>query len=462
MSKGNRCVKVTFSVVGTRTLEYMINEDKEYQGKIYFTFDKEKATNENTIYVGFKEDYLDLVNSESTIRLTDRILEYIEKEYSEYAKEPVHLFIGIADKTLQNFVQSLLYEVIMANVVKTFNVDDVALAPVQVSKNVLAIYEAESGAYRLYATNGFTVLDERHIPAGTRGGLVQNPNNLSGESTWVAEGVKVDAVSILENACILSTNKDVIVNVANSIVLNSILRLSEEVNGSIVNESLMTCANITGCGLVKAVKRTLSSYDNSIIFNTDRFFDITPDASVHGFIVSPNHPFEVSTRRTSSKYYYVGIDGKYYIRDEMFNREVLDKVVALDDNIASSSLENVVVVSNEHVLRRTIQGRSCYLPLVYYFNSYGEEVIPFSVEGVGSEEGTIVVGYCTNGKVNINRGYFFSSNGVKPAPRAIKLSKVGNHQFFGLKGIKNDNSKRWNIRQVKNVVCTKEVFELSI
>lgn len=64
----------------------------------------------------------------------------------------------------------------------------------------------------------------------------------------------------------------------------------------------------------------------------------------------------------------------------------LDKVVALDDNIASSSLENVVVVSNEHVLRRTIQGRSCYLPLVYYFNSYGEEVIPFSVEGVGSEE----------------------------------------------------------------------------
>ena len=78
----------------------------------------------------------------------------------------------------------------------------------------------------------------------------------------------------------------------------------------------------------------------------------------------------------------------------------LDKVVALDDNIASSSLENVVVVSNEHVVRRTIQGRSCYLPLVYYFNSYGEEVIPFSVEGVG---------YCTNGKVNINRGCFFGT-----------------------------------------------------
>lgn len=87
----------------------------------------------------------------------------------------------------------------------------------------------------------------------------------------------------------------------------------------------------------------------------------------------------------------------------------LDKVVALDDNIASSSLENVVVVSNEHVVRRTIQGRSCYLPLVYYFNSYGEEVIPFSVEGVGSDEGTIVVGYCTNGKVNINRGCFFGT-----------------------------------------------------
>ena len=179
----------------------------------------------------------------------------------------------------------------------------------------------------MYATNGFTVLDEQYIPVGTRGGLVQNPNNLSGESTWVADGVKVDAVSILENACILSTNKDETVEVTNSIVLNSILRLSEEVNGSIVNESLMTCANITGCGLVKAVKRTLSSYDNSIIFNTDRFLDITPDASVHGFIASPNHPFEVNTRRTSSKYYYVGIDGKYYIRDEMSNREVLDKDV---------------------------------------------------------------------------------------------------------------------------------------
>lgn len=346
MSKGSHCVKVTFSVVGTRTLEYMINENKEYQGKIYFTFNKEKATNENTIYVGFKEDYLDLVNSESTIRLTDRILKYIEKGYSEYAKEPVHLFIGIADKTLQNFVQSLLYEVIMANVAKTFNVDDAALAPIQVSKNVLAIYEAEAGAYRLYATNGFTVLDEQYIPASTRGGLVQNPNNLSGESVWVAEGVKVDAVSLLENACILSTNKDETVEVTNSIVLNSILRLSEEVNGSIVNESLMTCAGITGCALVKAVKRTLSSYDNSIIFNTDRFLDITPDASVHGFIASPNHPFEVSIRRTSSKYYYVGIDGKYYIR-EMFNREVLNKDVyfeqlglvpedsrVIDDNVA--------------------------------------------------------------------------------------------------------------------------------
>lgn len=327
MNKSSRCVKVTFSVVGTRTLEYMINGDKEYQGKIYFTFDKEKATNENTLYVGFKEDYLDLINSESTIRLTDRILKYIEKGYSEYAKESVHLFIGIADKTLQNLVQSLLYEVIMANVAKTFNVDDAALAPVQVSKNVLAIYEAEAGAYRLYATNGFTVLDEWYIPAGTRGGLVQNPNNLSGESTWVADGVKVDAVSLLENACILSTNKDETVEVTNSIVLNSILRLSEEVNGSIVNGSLMTCVNITGCGLVKAVKRTLRSYDNSVIFNTDRFLDITPDASVHGFITSPNHPFEVSTRRTSSKYYYVGIDGKYYIRDEMSNREVLNKDV---------------------------------------------------------------------------------------------------------------------------------------
>lgn len=327
MNKGSRCVKVTFSVVGTRTLEYMINEDKEYQGKIYFTFDKEKATNENTIYVGFKEDYLDLVNSESTIRLTDRILEYIEKGYSEYAKESVHLFIGIADRTLQSFVQSLLYELVITNVAKTFNVDDAALAPVQVSKNVLAIYEAESGAYRLYATNGFTVLDEQYIPTGTRGGLVQNPNNLSGESVWVAEGVKVDAVSLLENACIFSTNKDTAVEVTNSIVLNSILRLSEEVNDSIVNKSLMTCVGITGCALVKAVKRTLSSYDNSIIFNTDRFLDITPDASVHGFIASPNHPFEVSTRRTSSKYYYVGIDGKYYIRDEMSNREVLNKDV---------------------------------------------------------------------------------------------------------------------------------------
>ena len=83
-------------------------------------------------------------------------------------------------------MQSLLYEVIMANVVKTFNVDDAALAPVQVSKNVLAIYEADTGSYRLYVTNGFTVLDERYIPAGTRGGLVQNPNNLSGESIWYA------------------------------------------------------------------------------------------------------------------------------------------------------------------------------------------------------------------------------------------------------------------------------------
>ena len=49
----------------------------------------------------------------------------------------------------------------------------------------------------------------------------------------------------------------------------------------------------------------------------------------------------------------------------------LDKVVAMDDTIVSSSLNNIVVVSNEHVLRRTISGHFRRSPLVYYFNSYG-------------------------------------------------------------------------------------------
>lgn len=87
----------------------------------------------------------------------------------------------------------------------------------------------------------------------------------------------------------------------------------------------------------------------------------------------------------------------------------LDKVVAMDDTIVSSSLNNIVVVSNEHVLRRTISGHFRRSPLVYYFNSYGEEVIPFSVEGVGNEEGTIVVGYCADGNVYISRGCFFGT-----------------------------------------------------
>lgn len=87
----------------------------------------------------------------------------------------------------------------------------------------------------------------------------------------------------------------------------------------------------------------------------------------------------------------------------------LDKVVAMDDTIVSSSLNNIVMVSNEHVLRRTISGHFRRSPLVYYFNSYGEEVIPFSVEGVGSEEGTIVVGYCADGNVYISRGCFFGT-----------------------------------------------------
>lgn len=47
----------------------------------------------------------------------------------------------------------------------------------------------------------------------------------------------------------------------------------------------------------------------------------------------------------------------------------LDKVVAMDDTIVSSSLNNIVVVSNEHVLRRTISGHFRRSPLVYYFNS---------------------------------------------------------------------------------------------
>ena len=87
----------------------------------------------------------------------------------------------------------------------------------------------------------------------------------------------------------------------------------------------------------------------------------------------------------------------------------LDKVVAMDDTIVSSSLNNIVVVSNEHVLRRTISGHFRRSPLVYYFNSYGEEVMPFSVEGVDSEEGTIVVGYCADGNVYISRGCFFGT-----------------------------------------------------
>ena len=81
----------------------------------------------------------------------------------------------------------------------------------------------------------------------------------------------------------------------------------------------------------------------------------------------------------------------------------------MDDTIVSSSLNNIVVVSNEHVLRRTISGHFRRSPLVYYFNSYGGEVIPFSVEGVGSESGTIVVGYCADGNVYISRGCFFGT-----------------------------------------------------
>ena len=323
MITGSRCVKVTFEIMGTRILQYRINESKKYQGEIHFTFDKE-AANENTVYVGFKEDYLDLVNSNKGIRLADRILKHVEKGYSEYAKESVHLFTGIADKTLQSFVQSLLYELVVTNTVDAVDID-AALVPVRVSKNVLAIYEAEAGAYRLYATSGFMILEEGYILSGTRGGLVQNPNNLSGENVWVSDGVKVDAVSLLENACIISTDKDAIVEVTNSIVLNSILRLKESVSGSIVNESFMSCAGISGCVLLKANNLTLGSYSNSIVFNTDRFADITPNASLYGFISSQNHPFEVRTNRNSNKYYYVGIDGKYYIRDNAHNREMLDK-----------------------------------------------------------------------------------------------------------------------------------------
>lgn len=32
-----------------------------------------------------------------------------------------------------------------------------------------------------------------------------------------------------------------------------------------------------------------------------------------------------------------------------------------------------------------------------------------------------------------NGGYFFSSNGVKPAKRAYRIKKVGGHQFYGLR-----------------------------
>lgn len=44
----------------------------------------------------------------------------------------------------------------------------------------------------------------------------------------------------------------------------------------------------------------------------------------------------------------------------------------------------------------------------------------------------------TKGKVrDVTKGaLFFSSNGVRPAPRAVKGVKIGRHQFFNLRGFK--------------------------
>lgn len=115
-------------------------------------------------------------------------------------------------------------------------------------------YSIEVGAWIMYATVDFTVLD-KVIKAGTVGGRVENPYRV--RNSWVEEGCKVEgAYTVIENSYVGNKSR----------VSNSYLK-DTEVKDSLVFDSCLYKASILGNSCVDRITAAVVATSNASLYN---------------------------------------------------------------------------------------------------------------------------------------------------------------------------------------------------
>ena len=105
-------------------------------------------------------------------------------------------------------------------------------------------YEKEHDSWRVYANKDFETADGRTIAKNTKGGLVDNPTIILG-NTWIEEGSYVDGHSVLKDVEVRNDS-----GVDGSILYNTLVDAGSSIMQSFVFNSTLESTDVVNCRLI--------------------------------------------------------------------------------------------------------------------------------------------------------------------------------------------------------------------
>ena len=105
-------------------------------------------------------------------------------------------------------------------------------------------YEREYDSWRVYANKDFTTTADKTITKNTKGGLVDNPVAILG-NTWIEEGSYVEGHSVLKDVEVRNDS-----GVDDSILYNTLVEVGSRVTRSFVFNSTLESTDVINCRLI--------------------------------------------------------------------------------------------------------------------------------------------------------------------------------------------------------------------
>lgn len=288
-------------------------------GKIGFTFDKAEATSPTVVH-------LDLAVLKDTLsaKLDDNVfqrnlLQAIRECYKANDNESSIASLHITDAG----------EIIAEQFCESTELQDYVAEhfeeSVRLSDYVTAIFDHKAGAYRLHCTKTFSrvphsILLINKIKAGTVGGLLTNLNSYQGNS-WVEKGITVGPNVVLKNSFLrYDSEVEEKVDVNNSIIINSIVRVAYGIDNSFIVDSNLTCWRCADSAVSSAVGSTFNPHFTvaylPFILN-EHVLNAINEHRKGKITVSLNHPFKSIATLQGEKNYYIDLEGNCCFSTDM-------------------------------------------------------------------------------------------------------------------------------------------------